>query len=451
MADSPRSVQYTDSMRIFADKFNELVQFAGGIDSANQMLDQFVKEEINRLDLAITNYEIPDNGVTTAKLKDLNVTTPKLNDRAVTEPKLGDGSVTIEKFHETTVQNIGKALKIISYDNFYVNGVTGDDTSDGLTIDTAVKTLAKAGEILSNSRIVSSKLCIQVQAVDASYSAFTLKNVLGNIQLSGYLDVNGLPENDSKVNVTSEGTVLEGISKLSVLNFIFKPTIAGQDTPATIQILAVPSVNVSGVTIDNTINTARTGLYSEYSDIYLKDSILKGCTTALSLSSHTRLVSSNTKFEATAENINLLGNASYLEYLTPVGHVKPTIIDESNSSLDLGLIKSGIMVGQGSNTNGRYIKFADGTMICTHTKQLSVTTTVSSGDWVFPSVFVSDPTTGNPALFITLKTCSSSLDIDLKMLAENHATLPLQQGKVSVKGTVSQTVTIGMMAIGRWK
>lgn len=48
---------------------------------------------------------------------------------------------------------------------------------------------------------------------------------------------------------------------------------------------------------------------------------------------------------------------------------------------------SGSVIERGSNANGRYIRFADGTQICTAT----LTSTGGSFNWIFPAVFSSAP------------------------------------------------------------
>lgn len=64
----------------------------------------------------------------------------------------------------------------------------------------------------------------------------------------------------------------------------------------------------------------------------------------------------------------------------------------------IGSIKGAIIVGSGSNANGRYVKFGDGTMIC-YTSTPSLTTSESFGigykspmwTWTFPIIFTATP------------------------------------------------------------
>ncbi|WP_346870774.1 hypothetical protein [Clostridium sp. UBA5119] len=64
----------------------------------------------------------------------------------------------------------------------------------------------------------------------------------------------------------------------------------------------------------------------------------------------------------------------------------------------IGSVRDAIIVGSGSNANGRYIKFGDGTMIC-YTSTPSLTTSESFGvgykspmwTWTFPIIFTATP------------------------------------------------------------
>ena len=58
----------------------------------------------------------------------------------------------------------------------------------------------------------------------------------------------------------------------------------------------------------------------------------------------------------------------------------------------VGALASGAIIESGSNANGRYIKYADNTMICTQVANLG-TMTVSQNDgasvnWIYPAQFI---------------------------------------------------------------
>jgi hypothetical protein len=62
-------------------------------------------------------------------------------------------------------------------------------------------------------------------------------------------------------------------------------------------------------------------------------------------------------------------------------------------------VPTGAIIEGGSNANGEYVKYADGTMICTGSPGTAATNNLSSGSiyngtasWTFPATFSSPPT-----------------------------------------------------------
>jgi hypothetical protein len=118
-----------------------------------------------------------------------------------------------------------------------------------------------------------------------------------------------------------------------------------------------------------------------------------------------------------------------------------------------GGIPTGAIVERGSNANGEYVKFADGTMICTNsnfaigdrTTAITPLYTTSSLTWTFPAAFIAQPVfQGFPYAgatsawgFITLGTASSS--------SLTSAVFRVV-GMTSVAGTGS----VSLLAVGRW-
>lgn len=119
----------------------------------------------------------------------------------------------------------------------------------------------------------------------------------------------------------------------------------------------------------------------------------------------------------------------------------------------VGALDAGSIIEQGSNANGRYTKFADGTMICTcaiisTTWNIDPGTTASLGAWTFPAVFAEAPVVscafyGNGADFLypvtMIPTTSGVSDYSLHNF---HTSLFLPG---------SSTVTYKFIAVGRWK
>jgi hypothetical protein len=109
----------------------------------------------------------------------------------------------------------------------------------------------------------------------------------------------------------------------------------------------------------------------------------------------------------------------------------------------------GEIIESGSNENGTWIKYADGTMICRHTITTTTQNTAnhySSINWVYPSTFSEIPTIiGTPnnwnlyACFIKVKPAITNGSIMLHFI------------NVSTGSFVDTTGSVDVIAIGKWK
>lgn len=126
-------------------------------------------------------------------------------------------------------------------------------------------------------------------------------------------------------------------------------------------------------------------------------------------------------------------------------------IDKNNNKYFTGIVESG------SNNNGNYIKFADGTMICTQRVQKNAPITkkqtlVYTSDTIelpdFPMQFTSIPTVvktlekneGQWFCWLTAKGMSSKTNPGTVLIGRDSST-----------GSGIATVYITVIAIGRWK
>ena len=73
-----------------------------------------------------------------------------------------------------------------------------------------------------------------------------------------------------------------------------------------------------------------------------------------------------------------------------------------------GGIPTGAIIERGSNANGEFVKYADGTMICTGSATVNFNNTSTRQDYSFPAAFTDTPsgsfnitTSGTPALWET--------------------------------------------------
>lgn len=129
-----------------------------------------------------------------------------------------------------------------------------------------------------------------------------------------------------------------------------------------------------------------------------------------------------------------------------------TKIDANEIAVEGNLLGNAVIVESGSNTNGKYVKFGDGTMICTH-YMITEPTPINLADgalfksndlrWDYPAIFVGN----RPAISINNNNTTSpnfgvSKTIDLNWLVF-----------FLYRSTSLSAVSrhISLMAIGRWK
>ena len=101
-----------------------------------------------------------------------------------------------------------------------------------------------------------------------------------------------------------------------------------------------------------------------------------------------------------------------------------------------GGVPTGAVMERGSTPNGSFVRFADGTLICTH----SLTTSATANTvWAFPSAF-----SGNPAPSI-LPVATTALSGVAAALSATSLSL-----NVYNSSNARQAVTVWLKAVGRW-
>lgn len=106
-----------------------------------------------------------------------------------------------------------------------------------------------------------------------------------------------------------------------------------------------------------------------------------------------------------------------------------------------GSVPTGAVIENGSNANGSYTRFADGTMIC-RTAATFASSVSGAETWTYPSAFVSAP-----AVVATARNDSDTV------LAEKLQTKSETAATVSVFSTATGlrvNVFVDMIAFGRW-
>jgi len=113
---------------------------------------------------------------------------------------------------------------------------------------------------------------------------------------------------------------------------------------------------------------------------------------------------------------------------------------------NIGSVRDAIIVETGSNTNGRYVKFGDGTMICYHIfGSITTSNTIGSGyyssntTWTFPTTFVTTP----PRIF--------ALGSNLTIASGGSNSISSGVFNLFSLDSASRVGGAQVFAIGRWK
>ena len=109
------------------------------------------------------------------------------------------------------------------------------------------------------------------------------------------------------------------------------------------------------------------------------------------------------------------------------------------------------IVGSGTNANGTWIQFQDGTMICTKQRSASVTFNTSYGGWFETAVATDFGDWAKP--FISTPVISVTIGGQMALLESVHNVSETSAGSSYVIKPigVTQTNVFNIIGIGRWK
>jgi hypothetical protein len=105
-----------------------------------------------------------------------------------------------------------------------------------------------------------------------------------------------------------------------------------------------------------------------------------------------------------------------------------------------GGVPTGAIIERGSNANGAFVRFADGTQICTETRTITpVANTFTSYTWTYPAAFIADP---------IISTTANSVASTIKNTQYGDRTATSTLVGIIRENTV--TTNVDAIAIGRW-
>lgn len=116
-------------------------------------------------------------------------------------------------------------------------------------------------------------------------------------------------------------------------------------------------------------------------------------------------------------------------------------------------VPTGAIIESGSNANGDYIRYADGTQICTHRLDLAYYSAPRlQAVWTYPAQFVSAPT-GRSALIISATTTPPTADLGIAQMTEggiNSCEVRQWRGNTAADFQAADVATMAVTATGRW-
>lgn len=125
-----------------------------------------------------------------------------------------------------------------------------------------------------------------------------------------------------------------------------------------------------------------------------------------------------------------------------VGQMARVSVQQSSYTLDSVTSPSGALVTSGSNANGHWTMFGDGTLICRNTFSMSDTSNPTSKTWTFPVAFIEGPT-----VMVTPNTISIGVLVKGVAYSESGTTTV----KIWLYRTNTTSMNVDMLAIGRWR
>ncbi|WP_294191858.1 hypothetical protein [uncultured Cloacibacillus sp.] len=115
----------------------------------------------------------------------------------------------------------------------------------------------------------------------------------------------------------------------------------------------------------------------------------------------------------------------------------------------VGALSAGNIIESGSNANGEYVRWADGTQICTGavTITLESTENYKTGVATYPASFYAVPTVVSG----TYQGSGSGLTSDVGASSVSTCTITVSPARGTTFGTVTEPKVFTYIAIGRWK
>jgi len=358
--------------------------------------------------------------------------------------------VSYDDLQSDVVPKTGDSLGIISYNDLFVNSASGKDTNDGLTPQTAIKTLEKLSAMVSNTHHYNApsatKTNLNVWFYPGSYPG-----VLNIHDVHYGLALNNQDPQIGKVIFTYGTMSIHNMSNIALKNISFLPISVSEGSQS---ILTTSASNLylykcefQGIDA----RTIYTGIYAQSCKLFMEEVKFLGKTSVPHNHMNSDVRAYKVFYDSSYTGIPL--SADTYSYMSPMEGSKQLSTDSIESaSLDFNLVNRGIIVETGNNSNGYYVKYGDGTLVCYWTMSAMGPINIAWGSlfitaqkkWNFPYLFVNPPYVGVRELMGVGNTWGILGDI----ATTNDGTW-FKMATSSKQDTI--TPWVSLFAIGRWK
>ncbi|WPK10604.1 phage tail protein [Lysinibacillus louembei] len=377
--------------------------------------------------------------------------------RKYVDERVATVSTNLMELEEDFTAHKGNFNKeILMQHKFYVDGATGSDAIGDGTEDKPFKTLKKAMDVLQNK---TSAKGVEIRIKPGVYRE--------NIFLEADVSLR-LTACDGEVFIIHESTSVNDNNNVTMMFWRLRSLYFHQENGGSFQILIdpkgmnsraldiryVPEVAVGSLaTVGGVVGADISKVVALKTDNSTANISIKFVNSDIVISNGfgSTLVNSGITFT----NCNRIINERGAIFSNALGdaYIGVPVYNMNNAGMYLNYVNNGIIIESGENANGRYIKFADGTLICiTNNLQCpSVNTQIpNSGlyrsdslSWTFPAVFIN---VASIAMRVTMGASSSWATIGGQATTAYSASYQIYS---SIPYPANSQVS--GIAIGRWK
>lgn len=348
-------------------------------------------------------------------------------------------------------------MSVLSHPFVYVNSTTGDDLNDGLTPETAIRSLSRLSTMLTNTYF---------RKTDAYRTGLTVLIYSGIYD--GTLSIEDLPytvyvqadkplEGGPVVFTSANSVKVCGASSISFDSISFLADEGeGEGQVSSIMEFIDSTVRLANCEFRGGGKDGASSQYScinaQLSKLFLVNTRFLGGTLVPHHHTGSDIRISNVHYDSSYSEIPLQLDTYSGE--VAIGSTKMRTVDALGTGLDFGVVNLGIAIESAENGNGAYIKYANGLLICYNAKiqnTMDITSgtggffrTTTPSKWVYPHAFKTSP----PYVSIVTK-------------ADGFPSWVIAPGGVSnlvsheynVASSIggNRPVTVVGLAIGRWK